>query len=62
VLIDLGPIFPMTIALDPTGSWSLPIPIPSDPSLVDARVFVQVAAIGTGLLEMSNAVEVVICP
>jgi hypothetical protein len=62
LLLDLRGLFgPLTGRLDGQGAASVPLPVPNLPELVGARFYLQAVTAGA-VLDLSNAVELVICP
>ncbi|MCA8977689.1 MAG: CotH kinase family protein [Planctomycetes bacterium] len=62
LLVQTGPATVMPIALGPAGSAWLPLAVPGDPLLAGLTAYAQTAAIGGTAIELSSAVEVVLCP
>jgi hypothetical protein len=61
LLLDALAMFgPLPFQLDAQGNGSTPLPIPNLPELVGARFYAQAAAASTAL-DLSNALELVIC-
>lgn len=60
VSLSLNPLI-VPITLDGSGTFSLPMTLPNNPALAGLRVCTQGAALGAGL-QLSNALEITICP